>query len=105
MWHIVHQQATIGGAKALLWDQEIGSIEKGKKADLIIIDVDKPHLTPINDLVTTLVYSANAGDVSTVIIDGKILLENKQFTNSQVTEVLQKAREKTSEIMEKILSR
>jgi len=97
--------ATIGGAKALLWDQEIGSIEKGKKADLIIIDVDKPHLTPINDLVTTLVYSANAGDVSTVLIDGKILLENKQFTNSQVTEVLQKAREKTSEIMEKILSR
>ena len=97
--------ATIGGAKALLWDKEIGSVEEGKKADLILIDVNKPHLTPINDLITTLVYSANAGDISTVIIDGNILMENKKFTNPQVERVMEKAREKTTEIMEKILNK
>lgn len=97
--------ATINGAKALLWDNEIGSIEAGKKADLILIDTNRPHFTPINDVVTTLVYSGRAGDVNTVIIDGTVLMENRKFTMPGVEDLLEKARIRTKEIMSEILSK
>jgi len=75
----VLKMATIDGAKALGLDKEIGSIEVGKKADIIIIDLDKPHLIPVHDIYSTLAYSVNGADVETVIIDGKIIMENRQM--------------------------
>ena len=73
--------ATNGGAQCLGIQDKIGSIEEGKKADLIMIDLNKPHLTPKHDYVSHLIYSARGSDVSTTIIDGKILmLENKFLT-------------------------
>ena len=66
--------ATISGARALLWDDEIGSIEEGKKADAVIIDADKPHLTPCHDPVSLLVLFSGGSDVDTVIVDGRPIM-------------------------------
>lgn len=70
--------ATINGAKALGLEKEIGSIEVGKKADLAILNLNTPSLTPRNNLIAGLSYSANGSEVETVMIDGKITMENRK---------------------------
>ncbi len=70
--------ATINGAKALGMEQEIGSIEKGKKADLAILNLNTPSLTPRNNLIAGLSYSANGSEVETVIIDGQTVMEDRK---------------------------
>jgi 5-methylthioadenosine/S-adenosylhomocysteine deaminase len=92
----VLRMATIEGAKALLWDGQIGSIEVGKKADLTIIDFKKPHLCPLFNEISHLVYSAMASDVDTVLINGKIVMENRKVTTMNVHKVLEMA-ERTKE--------
>ncbi len=71
--------ATINGAKALGLEKEIGSIEVGKKADLAILDLNTPSLTPRNNLIAGLSYSANGSEVDTVIINGKVTMENRKI--------------------------
>lgn len=73
------KMATINGARAVFWDDEIGSIEVGKKADLILVDLDKPHFYPIHNIISALAYSAQASDVETVIVDGKVIMENYEI--------------------------
>jgi len=92
----VLRMATIDGAKALLWDRQIGSIEVGKRADLVIVDFEKPHLCPLFNEVSHLVYSAMASDVNTVIINGKIVMKDREVTTVDVHRVLEMA-EKTKE--------
>ena len=75
------KMATIEGAKVLGLDKEIGTIEVGKKADLIFIKTDKLHLVPDNDICTNIVYSANGADVDTVIIDGNVIMQNRKILN------------------------
>lgn len=70
--------ATINGAKALGMEKEIGSLEVGKKADIAILNLNTPSLTPRNNLIAGLSYSANGSEVETVIIDGKITMENRK---------------------------
>ena len=73
--------ATVGGANCLGMETELGSIEEGKKADITILDLNKPHLTPHHDLVSHLVYAARGSDVCTTIINGKpIMIDNKFLT-------------------------
>lgn len=86
----VLKMATINGAKTLGLENEIGSLEVGKKADIIIIDLNKPHLCPVHDIYSTLVYSANGGDVETVIVDGNILMENRQVLGIDELEIISK---------------
>lgn len=71
--------ATINGAKALGLEKEIGSLEAGKKADIAILNLNTPALTPRNNLIAGLSYSANGSEVETVIIDGKITMENRKI--------------------------
>jgi len=92
----VLKMATIDGAKALLWDEQIGSIETGKKADLAVLDFRKPHLCPVYNEIGHLVYSAKASDVDTVLINGKVVMEKREIKTLNVEEVLEKA-EKTRE--------
>lgn len=70
------EMATINGAKALGFEEELGSLEVGKKADVVIVDLHKPHFYPIHDIVASMVYTAQASDVETVIINGKVIMEN-----------------------------
>ena len=71
----VLKMATINGAKALGMEDKIGSIEIGKKADMILIDIKSILTTPINDLIAELVYNIKGSNVKTTIINGKILME------------------------------
>lgn len=70
---------TRNGAKAIGF-HDTGSIVEGMKADIILIDTDKPHFYPKNNPLSTLVYSAQASDVDTVIVDGRLILQNRIFT-------------------------
>jgi 5-methylthioadenosine/S-adenosylhomocysteine deaminase len=89
---VVHM-ATIEGAKALGMGNIVGSLEVGKKADVIIIGLNKPHLTPLYNEYSHLVYAANGADVDTVIIDGKVVMENRRLLTIDENEIMQKVRE------------
>ena len=89
----VLRMATIEGARALGLDREIGSIEVDKLADLILINADRLHTTPRPDPVSTVVYAATAGDVETVIIDGRVVLSDDRLTTINEQEVVTKAAE------------
>jgi len=97
----VIEMATINGAKALGLDKEIGSIEVGKKADIIIIDYWKPHLIPMLNPVTHLVYAAQGQDVETVIIDGKIVMENRKILTVDEEKILEEAEKRGHQVVEK----
>ena len=76
--------ATLGGAEALNLRGEVGSIEEGKRADLIVVDLKAPNLRPIHGkdtVISNIVYSANGGNVDSTIVDGKILMKNKRFAS------------------------
>ncbi|MBS7649394.1 amidohydrolase [Candidatus Bathyarchaeota archaeon] len=98
-WRVL-QMATIDGAKALNWDYELGSIEPGKKADIILVDVRKPHVVPMYSEVSHLVYAVKSSDVETVIVDGRIIVENRRVKTVKIEELIEeflKARNKLIE--------
>ena len=80
--------ATINGAKALGMDNKIGSLAIGKKADIITINLDKSHLSPIYNPYSHLVYAVNAGDVENVIINGKIVMRDREILGVNENEIL-----------------
>lgn len=85
------RMATIEGARALGLDGEIGSIEEGKLADLVILRLDRPHLVPRPDLISTIVYSAEASDVETVMIEGNVVVRGGRLLAMDQQEVLEAA--------------
>ncbi|HYK21682.1 MAG TPA: 5'-deoxyadenosine deaminase [Pyrinomonadaceae bacterium] len=88
----VLSMATIDGAKALGLEEEIGSIEVGKRADLSVVRLDRLHTTPAGDVVSALVYSAEADDVDTVIIDGQVLMRDRKLLTINESETIASAR-------------
>jgi 5-methylthioadenosine/S-adenosylhomocysteine deaminase len=74
----VLKMATVNGAKALGMPR-VGSIQEGNKADLIMVDLEKPHLKPLHNLCSALVYSAQGSDVSMTMVDGRILYQDGEF--------------------------
>ncbi len=91
--NVVLKMATLGGAKVLGLEREIGSLEVGKKADIIILDLHRPHLQPIYNIVSQLVYSATGADVRDVIIDGKLVMQERQLLTIDEETILQKVQE------------
>jgi len=89
----VLEMATVRGAKALGMEDQVGSLEPGKKADIILIDLKKPHLTPMHDPVSTLVFSANGSDVDTVIVNGKILMRERRVLTLEEEQIIERAQE------------
>ncbi|NMM53332.1 amidohydrolase [Paenibacillus aquistagni] len=78
-------------ARLLNIDQEVGVLEVGKKADIILIDMNKPHLIPHHNLESLLAYAVNGGDVDTTIVNGKVLMQNRQLLTIDEEEVLHQA--------------
>lgn len=72
------KMATINGAKALGLDKKIGTLEVGKEADILLLDLNKAHLTPLNDPFSALVYAAQASDVDTLFCQGKMVMEKRK---------------------------
>ena len=89
----VLRMATADGARALGLDAEVGSLETGKRADVTIVDLERLHTTPRPDLVSTIVYAAEAQDVRTVLIDGRVVLRDGELTTLVEREVIEEARE------------
>lgn len=87
----VVEMATINGARALHMEKIIGSLEAGKKADLILVDIGAPHATPMYDVYSELVYALKASDVRTVVIAGKIVMQDRQMLTLDEKEILAKA--------------
>jgi 5-methylthioadenosine/S-adenosylhomocysteine deaminase len=89
----VLEMATIGGATALQLGREIGSLEKGKRADIILVDTGKAHLQPMFNVYSQLVYAAKGSDVRTSIINGKIVMLDGKVLTLNEKQILQEAKE------------
>ncbi len=90
--------ATIDGARALHMDNEIGSLEKGKKADVIIISLDKPNAVPMYDIYAQLAYALKASDVETVVIGGRVVMRDHKLLTVDEEQAMAKAREYKTKI-------
>jgi len=90
--------ATINGARALHMEKQIGSLEAGKKADVILIRTDAPHATPMYNVYSQLVYALQASDVDTVIVGGKIVMQHRQMLTLDEPRILAKARDYAKKI-------
>jgi 5-methylthioadenosine/S-adenosylhomocysteine deaminase len=88
----VLRMATIDGAKALGLEAEIGSIEVGKRADFSVVKLDRLHTTPTRDVVSALVYSADANDVDTVMIDGQLVMQERKLLTINESETIASAK-------------
>ncbi len=90
----VLEVATINGAKALGLESETGSLEVGKQADFVVFDLDKPHVTPSLNPVSTLVYAASGTDVDTVVVSGQVVVQNGQCLTLDEERILRDASER-----------
>ncbi len=89
----VTRMATCWGARVLGMDSLVGVLKPGMQADIIILDLDKPHLTPIYNEYSTLVYAANGSDVTTSIINGRVVMENRKLLTISEREVMDRVNE------------
>jgi 5-methylthioadenosine/S-adenosylhomocysteine deaminase len=87
----VLEMATLGGARALGMEDRIGSLEKGKRADLVVVGLGHPRLTPVYDPVSHLVYAAKGADVEHVVIEGRIVLDGRRVTTLDEAAVIAEA--------------
>jgi len=89
----VVKMATIDGARALGLEKETGSLETGKMADIITINLNQPHLTPLYDPYSHLVYCVGGQDVKNVIVNGKMLMRNREVKTLDEKKILRQAGE------------
>jgi 5-methylthioadenosine/S-adenosylhomocysteine deaminase len=98
----VFELATLGGARALGLDADVGSIERGKCADLAILDLRRAHAAgPEDDVYTQLVYSARSADVRTVLVDGRVLVENGKLAAFSESEAIAEAATQRARLLER----
>jgi len=94
------EMATIDGAKVLGLEKITGSLEVGKRADLIVIDTNKPHLVPMYNPYSHLVYAASGHDVTHSIIDGNIVMEDRRLLTLDVEDIIERSKEKSHKVKE-----
>jgi len=96
------EMATIEGARALHMEKEIGSLEPGKKADVVVLSLDVPNAVPMYDVYSQTVYALKASEVKTVVIDGRTVLADGKVLTVDEARVVEKAREYKKEIAESL---
>jgi 5-methylthioadenosine/S-adenosylhomocysteine deaminase len=94
--------STMGGALTLGLDECIGSLEKGKRADIIVLNLRKPHLVPLYDYYSHLVYAAKGSDVESVLVEGEVLVENGKPTRLDLDEIMDQGTSIGRRIREKL---
>jgi len=92
------KMATSYGAKIMGLEDETGTIEKGKKADIIVVDLNSPHMVPLYNPFSAMVYSANGSDVRDVIVNGKILMKGRRFQTLDQEEAMERVKAISSRI-------
>jgi cytosine/adenosine deaminase-related metal-dependent hydrolase len=95
------EMITVDAAKALGWDDEIGSLDVGKKADVIVVNLRQPHLTPNIMVVHRLVYEAVGNDVETVIVDGRIVMEDREVLSIDEGGALELGQEESAKLIDR----
>jgi 5-methylthioadenosine/S-adenosylhomocysteine deaminase len=100
--YAVLRMATSGGAKALGLDAICGTIEVGKRADLILVDIDTVHNQPVNDIFSQIVHCAKASDVQTVMVSGEILMQDRKLLRRDEKQILADARLANRDLMERV---
>ena len=101
--HQVLKMATVNGAKATLFGDRIGTLEAGKRADVILVNlasISEPHLHEDTNIVDALLYRGRGTDVDTVIVDGEVILRNREFTRVNKNEVWEMLKENLSRPMD-----
>ena len=93
--------ATMGGAKALGMDDKIGSLETGKKADIITFDMMNPYITPTRDPVTSVFLYGTPGDIDNVICDGRLLKKDGELTTIDMNKALLEAQQTCNQIIDR----
>ena len=93
------KMATLGGANAIGKGDMIGTVEEGKKADVILLNLDQPHLTPTQNLINTIVEAANGHDVTDSIINGKIVMKNREVLTLDEEKIRREAQTHMEEII------
>jgi 5-methylthioadenosine/S-adenosylhomocysteine deaminase len=91
----------MGGAKALGMDKEVGSLEVGKKADMITFDLMNPYITPTRDPVTSVFLYGTPGDIDNVICDGRFLKKDKELTTIDMGDALISAQKTCDDIIDR----
>jgi 5-methylthioadenosine/S-adenosylhomocysteine deaminase len=92
------EMATIGGARVLGMEREIGSLEPGKRADMILVRLDRPNAVPLYDAISQMVYALKAGDVRDVMVNGKPVVSDGRILTLDEGAVLEKAEEYRAKI-------
>ncbi len=95
------EMITIGGARATLWDRELGSLQVGKKADLTLLDVMRPEWQPIHNPIANLVYSSHGGCADTVIVDGKVLMRGGKVLTLDEAALYAEARDRARALVKR----
>ena len=93
--------ATMGSAKAIGLDHEIGSLEPGKRADVVVFGRERPHMRPRTDAITALVFAAEAGDVTHVFVDGRQLVRDRRLVGVDLNEILTDGDRRLAEVLER----
>jgi cytosine/adenosine deaminase-related metal-dependent hydrolase len=102
----VLEMATLGGARALGLEQELGAIEVGKRADLTVLDLSGPHTQPESgDLVSRIVYSARAADVRHVLVDGKVVVRDGELKTADAQEITKRANKEAKRLVDTAMRR
>jgi cytosine/adenosine deaminase-related metal-dependent hydrolase len=97
--------ATIGGAHALGLQHELGSLEVGKRADIVLVDLNKPHTSPVADPVSRLVYAAHGGDVDTVFVDGQVVMRGRILPGVDEGAIIGEAKQAAERVSARIIPR
>ena len=93
--------ATVNGAKAM-GRHDCGSVKVGSKADLVVLDISGVHMTPVHDMLSNIVYSAQGSDVVLTMVDGEILYKNGEFTKIDIEKVKYNANKSVSKILQQL---
>jgi len=95
------EMITIGGARVLGLDDKIGSLEVGKRADIIILDMDQPHAHPVYNIYSLIIYSLRGSDVETVMVDGRLMVQNRKLVTLDLDRLYDKVEQLALQITEK----
>jgi 5-methylthioadenosine/S-adenosylhomocysteine deaminase len=98
----VLEMATRGGAEAVGMESQIGSLEQGKRADVIVVNTKELHMQPLNNIVANLVYGATGMDVETTVVDGRLLMKNRKIESVDEADVTLKARMAAKRLVKQI---
>ncbi len=93
--------ATLQSARAVGLGESIGSLAPGRRADIILVDLEGPHTQPVHDLAATLVHSARSSDVRTTIVDGRVLMRDRQLLTIDVPAVVAEMGERMPALLDR----